>query len=116
MGTRRKILFLIESLAGGGAEKVLTTLVNHIDQKKYDVTICSVVNTGNFRNNIPDNVSYSYIIPNPNSCTSLWSRICYTLKYKLVYKWLPLSIVYRLWVPKGYDTEVAWVEGFATKL
>ena len=116
MGTRRKILFLIESLAGGGAEKVLTTLVNHIDHKKYDVTICSVVNTGNFRNNIPDNVSYSYIIPNPNSCTSLWSRICYTLKYKLVYKWLPLSIVYRLWVPKGNDTEVAWVEGFATKL
>lgn len=116
METRRKILFLIESMAGGGAEKVLTTLVNHIDHKKYDVTICSVVNTGDFRNNIPNNVTYSYIIPDPNSCTSLWSRICYIVKYKLVYKWLPLSVVYRLWIPKGNDTEVAWVEGFATKL
>ena len=33
---KRKVLFLIESLAGGGAEKVLTTLVQHIDKERFD--------------------------------------------------------------------------------
>ena len=34
-----KILFLIPSLAGGGAEKVLVNMVNHLDREKYDVTV-----------------------------------------------------------------------------
>ena len=35
----KKILFLIPTLAHGGAEKVLVNLVNNLDQEKYDVTI-----------------------------------------------------------------------------
>ena len=38
----KKILFFIESLAGGGAEKVLSDLVSNLDQTKYDVTVISV--------------------------------------------------------------------------
>lgn len=35
----KKILFLIDSLTGGGAEKVLVNLVNNMDTEKYDITI-----------------------------------------------------------------------------
>ena len=42
----KKILFFIESLSGGGAEKVLITLLNHIDYSKYRITLLSLVDTG----------------------------------------------------------------------
>ena len=113
---RKKILFLIESLSGGGAEKILTTILNNINTNKFDVTLCCIVNTGQFLNDIPNNVAYQYIIPNPKETNSLWSKLKYTLKYKLVYSWLPLNWVYKLWVPKGNDIEIAFVEGFSTKL
>ena len=112
---RKKILFLIESLSGGGAEKILTTILNNINTNKFDVTLCCVVNTGQFLKDIPNNIAYQYIIPN-HSDTSIWSKLKYALKYKLVYSWLPLNWVYKLWVPKGNDIEIAFVEGFSTKL
>ncbi len=37
-----KILFFIETLKGGGAEKVLCDLVNHMDQKTFDITVQTV--------------------------------------------------------------------------
>lgn len=116
MTHRKKILFLIESLSGGGAEKILTIIINNINTNKFDVTLCCIVNTGQFLNDIPNNVAYQYIIPNPKETNSLWSKLKYTLKYKLVYSWLPLNWVYKLWVPKGNDIEIAFVEGFSTKL
>ena len=63
---RKKILFLIESLSGGGAEKILTTILNNINTNKFDVTLCCIVNTGQFLNDIPNNVAYQYIIPKKN--------------------------------------------------
>ena len=34
-----KILFLINTLGGGGAERVLVNLVNSMDKTKFDITI-----------------------------------------------------------------------------
>ena len=33
----KTLLFFIESLSGGGAEKVLVTLLRHIDYARYNV-------------------------------------------------------------------------------
>lgn len=114
--TRSKVLFLIESLSGGGAEKVLSTLVRHIDKQKFDITVCTVVDTGKYVDEVKEYVNYTSIIPNPDKCKTWWQKLKYRLKYKLVYSLLPLSIVYRLFIPKGNDVEVAFIEGFATKL
>lgn len=113
---RKKILFLIESLSGGGAEKILSIILRNINTEKFDVTLCCVVNTGQYIKDIPKDITYKYIIPNPNECKSLWDKLIYNIKYKLVYTWLPLNFVYRLWVPKGNDVEIAFVEGYSTKL
>ncbi len=116
MAKRKKILFIIETLSGGGAEKILSVILRNIDVSKFNVTLCCIVNTGQYLKDIPEYIKYKYIIPNPNDCKSTWDKWMYRLKYKLVYSWLPLSLVYRLWVPKGNDIEVAFVEGFSTKL
>lgn len=111
----KKILFLIESLSGGGAEKVLVTLVNNLDRSKFDITLCCVVNTGKYVSALNSDVHYTYIIPDISSLKGI-KRWYYSFLYHLVYQWLPLKWVYKLFVPQNKDVEVAFVEGFATKL
>jgi len=36
---KKKIVFIIPSLAGGGAERVVVHLINHLDKKKYDILL-----------------------------------------------------------------------------
>ena len=113
--TKCKVLFLIESFAGGGAERVLTTLVQHINKEKFDVTVCTISGGGKYEGVVRENVKYYAILNEPvdkNRLSILW----YKVKHHLVYQWLPLSLVYRLFVPQGNDVEVAYVEGFTTKL
>lgn len=112
---RKKVLFVIESLSGGGAEKVLTVLLKHIDKTRFDVTLCTVVEIGVYMDEVKKYVSCTSILGNPNRKTFL-GKIWYRFKYKCVYNWLPLRWVYRLFIPQGNDVEVAFVEGFATKL
>lgn len=112
---RKKVLFVIESLSGGGAEKVLSVLLKHIDKTRFDVTLCTVVEIGVYMDEVKKYVSCTSILGNPNRKTFL-GKIWYRFKYKCVYNWLPLKWVYRLFIPQGNDVEVAFVEGFATKL
>ena len=115
MKEKKKILFLIESLSGGGAEKVLTTLVNNLDKSKFDIMLCCVVNTGKYIAALNSNIQYVYIIPDLNSLKGI-KRWYYSLLYHLIYQWLPLKWVYKLFIPQNRDVEIAFVEGFATKL
>ena len=111
----KKILFLIESLSGGGAEKVLTTLLQHLDYSKFDVTLCCITDIGKYVEEVKPYVHYTYILPNPTQLKG-WKKLIYKIKYKLIYNWLPLKWVYQWFVPHHTDVEIAFVEGFATKL
>lgn len=110
-----RVLFFIETLNGGGAERVLTTLVQNMDKSKFEVTVCSVVDNGIYDEEIKKVAHFKSILSVRLLKTPL-GRLVYKIKYNLIYRYLPLSWVYWLWVPKGYDIEVAFVEGFATKL
>ena len=112
---KKPLLFLIESLSGGGAEKVLTTLLRHLDSNKFDVTLCCIVDCGKYINDVKPYVHYTSLLPNPEQVKGI-RKLIYQLKYKLIYSWLPLRMVYRWFVPHHAEVEVAFVEGFATKL
>lgn len=112
---RKKVLFVIESLSGGGAEKVLSVLLKHIDKTKFDITLCTIVDAGIYTEEVKKYVRYTTIIGNPVQKT-IWGKLWYQIKYKCVYNLLPMKWVYQLFVPKNNDVEVAFVEGFTTKL
>ena len=112
---KRKVLFLIESLAGGGAEKVLLTTLQNIDYNKFDITLCCVVNTGKYITELPTHIKYKYILPAPEQLQG-YKKLLYKIKYKLIYQLLPLVLVYKWFVPQGNDAEIAYIEGYATKL
>lgn len=103
--SKRKILFFVESLDGGDAAKALSTLVQYIDKTKFDVTVCSINGGGQYESIIRENVNYKAILNGTSG-----------MKRKMVYKNLPLSLVYKMYVPQGCDVEIAYTEGFATKL
>ena len=112
---KRKLLFLIESLSGGGAEKVLSTLLQHLDYSKFEVTLCCICDIGKYIEEVKPYVHYSYILPNPSEFKG-WKKFIYKLQYKFIYNWLPLKWIYQWFVPHHANVEIAFVEGFATKL
>ncbi len=56
---RKKILFLIPSLQGGGAERVIVTLLRHIDRSRFRLTL-AVVDTRDaiYRPDVPVDVEF----------------------------------------------------------
>lgn len=112
---KKKILFVIESLAGGGAEKVLTTLVKNIDQTKFDVTVLTVVKTGVYVEEVVKYCRIISILPDYQTLNNPISKMKYKMDYKKIYT-DDCKKTYQKYVKDEYDVEVAFVEGFVTKL
>lgn len=99
-----KILFFIENLSAGGAEKVLQNLVNNMDKEKFDITVQTVWK-GNPEGILNENIKYKYIYP-------AYTKIN-NYKYRLG---ALLKIIYPLHIKDDYDIEVAYLECGATKV
>lgn len=112
---KKRILFLIESLSGGGAEKVLSTIVRNLDLQRFDVAVCVIVAGGKYDDEVSSQVRLCSLLKNPEAYHGI-GKVWYWLKYHLIYDWLPLNCVYKLFLPQENDVEIAFVEGFATKL
>ena len=56
---RRRVLFLIPTLSGGGAERVIVTLLRHLDRSKFRLTLAAV-NTHDavFRDDLPNDIEF----------------------------------------------------------
>lgn len=99
-----KILFFIETLSGGGAEKVLQNLVNNMDKEKFDITIQTVWKE-NPQGLLNENIKYKYIYPNYSKFNNYKYRLSALLK-----------TIYPLHIKDNYDIEVAYLECGATKV
>ncbi len=111
----KKVLFVIESLGGGGAEKVLTTIVKYLDKTKFDITVLLVTETGVYVDEVKKYCKVKSMLPKYEDLNSVSERIRYKLHYKYIYSASPEK-VYSKYVKEKYDIEIAFVEGFATKL
>lgn len=99
-----KILIIENNLAGGGAEKVLLTLLDHLTPPKYNVTLLLIKNKGIYINDIPSHIKVQYMIDVTNGDVEFPkdSRI--------------LTEFYREKIDSDYDVEIAFLEGPPTKL
>jgi len=57
----KKILFFINTLNGGGAEKVLVDTVNSLDSGKYQITVQTVFDGGINKKYLSPNIRYKSI-------------------------------------------------------
>ena len=104
---KKKILFLIESFAGGGVEKVFIDLINNMDISKYDITVMSIWDYGVRKKDLRKDVKYKYIFPNIRGI----SRVFHNFVEKS-----DGSLLYKLGIREKYDVEIAFIEGRATKI
>ena len=61
MSAKRKILFLLPSLRGGGAERTLINLLKKIDYDSYVVDLIVVAKTGIYVDQVPKNVNVTFL-------------------------------------------------------
>lgn len=98
---------MINSLAGGGAEKALIELLRNFDYEKYDVELCVVFNIGVYLNDVPPQVKMFYLYSSEGHGAHHHALRLYR-KYGLefLFRWCVRSHI------KGnYDAIVSFLEG-----
>ncbi|MEH7884032.1 glycosyltransferase [Bacillus sp. JJ1609] len=91
---KRKLLFVIDSLNIGGAEKSLVSLLNLLDYKKFDVDLLMFSNGGDLVPYLPQQVN---ILPVPNYfCYVTKGRNYKNEKIKLLYPKIKTSFLLRI--------------------
>lgn len=111
----KKVLFFLESLSGGGAEKVLSDIVCNLDKSKYDITVCTVTDEGVYQKKVESVCRYTSFLKMKNCKAGGLKKLFFWLQTKFIYKF-PAKLVYKFFIREKYDVEVAFIEGFATKL
>ena len=101
-----KVVFFVNSLYGGGAEKVLQTLLRHLDRQRFEITLYSL-HREKPDDNYPSDITFRYIYGHGK-----WSDYLKTF----VYQYFSPSLFYRLFVKGMYNTEVAFIEGYSTRI
>lgn len=99
-----KVLFLIPNLAHGGAERVLTNLVNHMDYAKFDVTVQTMFDVGIYQKQLNKEVRYIPGFP--------W----YFRGNTWVYKMFSPKFLYKRYIKAKYDIIVSYLEGPSTRV
>ncbi|MBQ6533116.1 MAG: glycosyltransferase [Solobacterium sp.] len=111
----KKILIFIESLVGGGAEKALVNLVRALDKKKYDITVMTVTDGDIYQEAIAAECKYQSFLSAKDYHAGGLKKLLFWLNIKYIYN-APAEDVYRKYIHEKYDVEIAFIEGFATKL
>ena len=95
----KKVLFLIPSLAHGGAEKVLVNLVNHLDKSKFDITVQTLfdggVNKQYLKPHIKTNSVFKRVFPGNSKIFTLFSP----------------RFLYKNMIREHFDIVVSYLEG-----
>ncbi|HDC4322747.1 glycosyltransferase [Aeromonas hydrophila] len=112
---KKKVLFVMKTLEGGGAEKVLVNILNHLDEAKYEITLLLLKYEGVYLSSLPSYIKVKYLL-GPEPTGFLRRGVIYSMKkrwYSLVLAkpWLANALL-----PDYYDVGVSFLEGDASLL
>ena len=113
----RKVVFVIESLGLGGAEKSLVTLLQNLDYTKYSVSLILFQKEGIFKKFVPHQVN---VICLENKKVSLIDRVKFKLYKSLQPNHHPAQLFWKVLNKKikpfaeNFDVAIAYNQGFAT--
>ena len=115
----KKILFVIDSLNGGGAEKVLYDIIKNIDKGKYNIDIFLINNCGVYKAKIEKlGVRVDGIFEKRNDIIKsiIYRKLKsgYIMLKRYLYCRYPFLI--KNFSKKKYDIEISFLEGYSTLL
>lgn len=103
----KKILFIINSLGGGGAEKVLVDMLKNFDYTRFDVELLLSIRSGVFLDDLPSKVKVISVYSKHDSFRKkLDIQTLLRFRFSLGFK---QSI--RSKISKHYDTIISFCEG-----
>ncbi len=108
--SRRKILFILPSLVGGGAEKTLINLLQKIDYNKYEIDLLVVLKQGVYLEQIPKEVHLLYLFKN----TFFVRALAYL--QKKIQLLFPYKIRLNNVIFKKYDVGISFLDSNFTDL
>lgn len=119
MDNKRSVLFLIESLTCGGAEKSLISLLPLLDYSKVRVDLMLVERGGVFEPYVPKEVRVMDF-PKPQTLLSRMAQVWFSVLLRVLRKrhgaevrWMAMNRVYED-LKKEYDVAIAYQQGFPT--
>ncbi len=100
-----KILFLINTLGGGGAERVLVNLVNNMNSCEFDITVKTMFEGGVNASLLNDSVKYI------NKNAPCPRGVAY------IFRFIPSKLLYKIFIGnEKYDILVAYMHGAPVKV
>ena len=108
----KKILFIMPTMGGGGAEKSLITILRNFDYARYEVSLLLAHELGVLMDEIPAEVK---VISAFGKTVSLCEKIAYNLSNKFHLHFFERWFIRRK-IPFGFDTIISFCEGRALKM
>ena len=100
-----KVLFITINLGGGGAERVLVNLVNHLDQDKYDITVETMFSGGVNVQNLANHITYT--------CR----KAPFLKGIAKIFRFIPSNVLFNYFVKESdYDIIIAFMHGTPVKI
>jgi glycosyltransferase involved in cell wall biosynthesis len=101
---KRKLLFVIPSLVGGGAENALVKLLHELDHNKYEVSLLVICYHRVYINQIPDEVKVLCLFKSKTIVRGLEF-----LQKRIGWVW-PLKVKFESVVNDDYDTAISYLD------
>lgn len=101
---RIKVLFAIPTLGSGGAERVLISLLNNLDESKYDITLFTVFDGGINKKYLKKHIKYKY-----------YFKRLFRGNIHLFKLFTPKRL-YKTMINEEYDIAISYLEGPMTRI
>jgi len=109
----KEVLFIIEGLFGGGAERALVELLKHIDYTQYNVTLGVIFAGGIYTKEVPSQVSLFHIFSgNGTSLESSLRRKALRYCKKYGNTWLMKFLFWQKCKQHHFDIIISFIEGY----
>lgn len=112
----KKILFVIGSMQLGGAEVVLTDIMNNICDK-YDITLLLLEKRGPLLKQINKKINVKYVCLGKEYCKNFFLKFINKVKLSLIYRYFGSKKFFSVFIHKhilnntNFDCEVAFLPG-----
>lgn len=113
---KQKLLIIQYTLAGGGAEKVLSDVLNRFDYERFDVTLLLFQEYGIYLPTIPKEVKIKAV--NPVKLPFLWKLIFNRWSFRFLPEKLMerMKLLRALGLRRKYDCIVSFMEGWGVNV
>ncbi|HSJ66571.1 MAG TPA: glycosyltransferase [Anditalea sp.] len=112
--SKKKIFFMMSTLRGGGAEKVLLDILKRFDYNKYDVELGLIFPIGVYLKDLPKEVKVRALYPEGRFMLRVYNKLIFQWPQKFKLDFIP-KLYYNILFKKTYDVEIAFMEGLSTK-